>query len=673
MSVRSAAQHIQHRYMTRLKNAPFPVDVEGVGGMGTCAACPKRTGNAPDLYADVDDPDVCTDPDCFAIKRTAEAVRQAADLGDKVPVLTGIEAQQAMPTYYTETRSHARLDDICTNDPERRTYREIMGDDTEGVSLVQHDEKFIPIVQKKVITEKLRQEGAVTESQKQRAEARKEKQKLEIANVWRDRVFRLTRDLAAAEVAEDGIGALLPDVMPIIAHTFLKLAGYDKGGQVAGLWGALGMDNYTRQQAYLLQLPTLKPEELLLICLDLALIGDCRTDNYNAAPELLLTVARALEVDPDAELQKVRLEFAEAEGKKKGKAAKNRPAPSPTESTSTPQTAALAGNNTEGESATVEEQNSAPPETASGQPREEEQSSAADAAVEKQSGDDQFFSAGDQVIVLNSACMNGKVGVVSYIDPADTPYPCVVLIDGDEHCFQYRQLGLVEKAPSPAGAVIETDAKPSEDSGLSPKVGECIKVRSTAKNWKISGQLAMVLSTPKSDRPSYIVKFGESAGDMGEISQEEIVEIVGKPVLAWMKDPVDAPEPFKVGDRVKVKDDAKGASGIKRKCAGKEGDIEAVRGDIFAVRFAPGRNGVVAGLQADELIKVQALQFSDSPALKAAAPSPAFLVKYRHPEFPDLSWSGRGKKPKWVEAWLQTAGQTLEQLLPAEQAQGAEA
>ncbi len=36
-------------------------------------------------------------------------------------------------------------------------------------------------------------------------------------------------------------------------------------------------------------------------------------------------------------------------------------------------------------------------------------------------------------------------------------------------------------------------------------------------------------------------------------------------------------------------------------------------------------------------------------------------VKYRHPENAALEWTGRGRKPKWVEAWLATG--TLESLL----------
>jgi DNA-binding protein H-NS len=30
--------------------------------------------------------------------------------------------------------------------------------------------------------------------------------------------------------------------------------------------------------------------------------------------------------------------------------------------------------------------------------------------------------------------------------------------------------------------------------------------------------------------------------------------------------------------------------------------------------------------------------------------------KYRHPQKPDLTWTGRGRKPKWVEAWLAEGG-----------------
>lgn len=37
-------------------------------------------------------------------------------------------------------------------------------------------------------------------------------------------------------------------------------------------------------------------------------------------------------------------------------------------------------------------------------------------------------------------------------------------------------------------------------------------------------------------------------------------------------------------------------------------------------------------------------------------------VKYRHPENAGLEWTGRGRKPKWVEAWVANGG-SLDNLL----------
>lgn len=37
-------------------------------------------------------------------------------------------------------------------------------------------------------------------------------------------------------------------------------------------------------------------------------------------------------------------------------------------------------------------------------------------------------------------------------------------------------------------------------------------------------------------------------------------------------------------------------------------------------------------------------------------------VKYRHPHNQELEWTGRGRKPKWVEAWLLEGG-SLDALL----------
>lgn len=37
-------------------------------------------------------------------------------------------------------------------------------------------------------------------------------------------------------------------------------------------------------------------------------------------------------------------------------------------------------------------------------------------------------------------------------------------------------------------------------------------------------------------------------------------------------------------------------------------------------------------------------------------------VKYRHPEDPALTWTGRGKRPQWVTEYLAVEGRTIEEL-----------
>nr|NMF96165.1 H-NS histone family protein [Aromatoleum toluolicum] len=49
-----------------------------------------------------------------------------------------------------------------------------------------------------------------------------------------------------------------------------------------------------------------------------------------------------------------------------------------------------------------------------------------------------------------------------------------------------------------------------------------------------------------------------------------------------------------------------------------------------------------------------------------ATPKAPLPVKYRHPSKQDLAWSGRGRKPQWVEMWL-TQGGALEALSTAAQ------
>lgn len=125
LSYRNAKNHIQHHFTISLKQATFPLDDAAlVPAAGSCADCPKRSGNAPDLCADLKDEDVCTDTQCFDEKRLARRAQLVAHAEQlKIPVITGPEAWQA---YSDEMRLNP--DDVVEGDGQERTYREILGD-----------------------------------------------------------------------------------------------------------------------------------------------------------------------------------------------------------------------------------------------------------------------------------------------------------------------------------------------------------------------------------------------------------------------------------------------------------------------------------------------------------------------------------------------------------------
>jgi DNA-binding protein H-NS len=80
-----------------------------------------------------------------------------------------------------------------------------------------------------------------------------------------------------------------------------------------------------------------------------------------------------------------------------------------------------------------------------------------------------------------------------------------------------------------------------------------------------------------------------------------------------------------------------------------------------------------AGVSLDDLMakelaeapkKTQTRTRSAAPKKTRAKSSTAgtkIPAKYRHPENSELAWTGRGRKPKWVEDWL-SGGGTLEQV-----------
>lgn len=116
--VREAKDLIERRYMLRLASAPFDVSDAGLlARAGSCTSCPKRTGNQPELFADVVSRDVCTDTECFGEKKVAHAklaLVRAREEGREV--LEGKEAQQAIRATRFGASAFVDLDEHCWED-----------------------------------------------------------------------------------------------------------------------------------------------------------------------------------------------------------------------------------------------------------------------------------------------------------------------------------------------------------------------------------------------------------------------------------------------------------------------------------------------------------------------------------------------------------------------------
>jgi ParB/RepB/Spo0J family partition protein len=99
LSYRALQTWVQQNVMLKLSAARFSiVDANLVPDAGDCASCLKRTGANPDLFADVDGPDVCTDPACFhskAAAHTEQLIAQAKAKG--MEVIEGKEALEMQP------------------------------------------------------------------------------------------------------------------------------------------------------------------------------------------------------------------------------------------------------------------------------------------------------------------------------------------------------------------------------------------------------------------------------------------------------------------------------------------------------------------------------------------------------------------------------------------------
>jgi len=151
ISLRDLQTWLQKNVMLRLENATFKItDSRLVKDAGSCKDCPKRTGAAPDLFADVDGADICTDPACYHGKEAAHRAALVAQAEKKgLRLVDGKEAAEICSRYNSSAlrgylplsqvrEDAARMLGSMTEGVRSPTLRDLLGKDAPGAVLIAH-------------------------------------------------------------------------------------------------------------------------------------------------------------------------------------------------------------------------------------------------------------------------------------------------------------------------------------------------------------------------------------------------------------------------------------------------------------------------------------------------------------------------------------------------------
>ena len=138
-SMRDAVDIVHRNCMLSLRDAPFDVKATDlVSHAGSCADCPRRAGNQPELFADVKDGDTCTDPRCFQEKRAAHNNRQRVEAEAKGwTVISGKEAKKLRPHSYSSLNGWSYYDGEIYMQGKTRRIATLLDDEAAGQTMMQ--------------------------------------------------------------------------------------------------------------------------------------------------------------------------------------------------------------------------------------------------------------------------------------------------------------------------------------------------------------------------------------------------------------------------------------------------------------------------------------------------------------------------------------------------------
>jgi len=173
-SFRAAADYLHKEFMLSLAKAKFDITAP-YQCAGPCASCPKRSGAAPDLFAELNSGDMCQDSKCFDAK-TEEAhqlqLQASRDLGQQV--VSGQDARALMPSPHMLPAGHQWLDKPCPSlTDSKRTLSDIIGATHKHIVVVDHPttETIIHLVPTTTVKQMLKAKGLLREAEQPSSQA----------------------------------------------------------------------------------------------------------------------------------------------------------------------------------------------------------------------------------------------------------------------------------------------------------------------------------------------------------------------------------------------------------------------------------------------------------------------------------------------------------------------
>lgn len=274
-SFRSFVRWAQQNVMLRLDAARFKItDATLLVDVGSCRECPKRTGAAPDLFADVDSADVCIDPTCFHAKEAAheEAVLAVAKAKGQ-RVIPEREAKKLWSWEGGKIDGYVRLDRPDERVGGTKMLKTVLGKDMPEPILMQNPHKngeLIEVLPADKVRQMLKDSGRITPQQARgdrviSASEAKQNALAKFEKTWRKRAINAVHEAMADQIADNG--SISGPVCQAIAGQLLDGLRGDERQHVCELLGLGKIADRAAIETHLAECDPLQAEKTMLLLL----------------------------------------------------------------------------------------------------------------------------------------------------------------------------------------------------------------------------------------------------------------------------------------------------------------------------------------------------------------------------------------------------------------------